>query len=174
MPTVGVLRLHNTASMELFSIGYITAIAAASGCDIQRSRTDDDSIDVYLSSRQPGRPRIDFQVKATTTIADTRSGAMSFPFRLKSKNYNDLRLMEADFMVPRLLIVLLMPERTVDWIEHGDRHALLRHNSYYLNLAGLPALSGNTHTVQVPWANGFTVESLRSLMNFVAVNKVLP
>lgn len=166
--------MHVASRMALFSEAYATAIAAVCGYEIRSTRLDDDSIDVDLRSKQPGRPRLEIQLKATSTVLDTRSTTQSFPFRLSAKNYNDLRLPIDAIIVPRMLVVVLMPDELGQWLEHGDRHLLLRHDSYFLNLRNQPAITTKTCTVQMPWGNHLTVESLRNLMDHVAAHKDLP
>ena len=131
--------MYITARMALFSEAWVTAVAARAGFDVQSTRTDDDSIDCEFKSKDQGRARLEVQLKATFTVADTRQTANHFAFPLSRKNYDDLRIPSAELVVPRLLVVLLMPRDDADWIAHGDHFMTLQHGAYYRNLRGLPA-----------------------------------
>ena len=88
---------------EQFSRAYVQAIAATAGFAWSTMSVDDDSIDLTLHQRR-GRglissPRIDLQLKCTaaeTPIAE------HFSFKLKMKNYDDLRVEEG--LLARLLL----------------------------------------------------------------------
>lgn len=105
------------------------------------------------------RPRIEFQAKASSQEL-LQKHHLAFP--LSIKNYNDLR---AEVIVPRLLIVVLMPEQQDDWLDHSEEKLCLRHCGYWLSLAGQPDTENTaTVTVHLPRQQQFNSEALHTLM----------
>ena len=145
---------------ERFSLAYISAVAARTGFDLVEPRVDVDSIDGTLISHTGRRPRIEFQAKAT---ARDVVGAEAVTFTLPVKNYDDLR---AEVIIPRLLILVVLPEREEDWLTHSEDSLILRHCGYWLSLAGEPE-RGNiaTVTVRIPRHQRFDPIALEALMN---------
>ena len=145
--------------MEELSFAYVKGIAARAGFKVARPNTDTDSVDGILMSDYGRRPRVDFQAKSTTRDL-LRGDSIHFP--LPVKNYNELR---ADTMVPRILVVLLMPVDPAEWLVQSPEELCLRHCAYWLSLEGRPATDNPSNvTVSVPTANIFSVEQLTGLM----------
>lgn len=99
--------------------------------------------------------------------ARTPDGEPTWPYDLKVKNYEELR--HLDFQVPRILVVVAVPEDVSRWVEQDDERMLLRHCGWWVSLRGRPA-SSNDHTVRVgiPRDQRFDVAGLRTLMNRIA------
>ena len=87
---------------EQFSNAFL---AAVSGCSISKPVPDIDTIDWTLSNRLPRRPKLDVQLKCTSS--DDGTGDL-IAFELKRKNYDDLIL--TNLIDPRILVVV-----TVRW-----------------------------------------------------------
>jgi hypothetical protein len=152
--------MNKPERMELFSRAYVEAVAAASGYDVTRPTVDDDSVDGIILSRVGRRARIEFQLKATGRDL-IREEHIHFP--LPRKNYDDLRV---ETLVPRVLIVVTMPEAEGDWIVQSPEQLSLRHCGYYRALLGAQEVDNKYQiTVAVPLANVFSVDMLRSLMD---------
>ncbi|TAF58914.1 MAG: DUF4365 domain-containing protein [Oscillatoriales cyanobacterium] len=94
---------------EQFSNTYLQAIATVSGYSLYKPFVDDDSVDWGIAAKGgTGRiraPRLELQLKSTSR--DVRENN-SIRYPLKLKNYDDLRI--DDFAVPRILVVVLIPE----------------------------------------------------------------
>jgi len=154
--------------MEQFSIAYCHAVASVAGLSmIGPVEPDDDSVD-YTIGRSGGRgslrsPRLDVQLKATAQdVIRDEYLAIALPV----KNYSDLR---ASTAVPRLLMVVVMPEDASDWLTQSEEELCMRRCGYWLNLRGSDASENEaTVTVHVPRANQFTVEALRTIMDRIA------
>lgn len=145
---------------ELFSIAYIRAVAAVSGYQVTRPELDFDSVDGVLASSERRRARIEFQAKATSQ--DVLKGE-NIRFPLKMKNYDDLR--DDDIMIPRILIVVLMPREPEDWLTQTPDELCMRHCGYWLSLEGRPEKPNEaTTTVSIPTSNIFDSSHLRDLM----------
>lgn len=149
---------------EQFSRAYVQAIAACAGFAWSMPSVDDDSIDLIL--HQTGgcgtiySPRLELQLKckaATTPTGD------NFSHSLKLKNYDDLR--HTDILVPRILVVVLVPENADEWLGHTESELAMRRCGYWVSLRGLPPSDNTTgQTVTLQRAQMFTVESLKGIM----------
>ena len=146
--------------MEEFSLAYISAVAAVSGCQVIHPRLDHNSVDGMLRSSEGRQAQIDFQAKATSQDF-LRGENIHFP--LKKKNYEDLR--DDDIMIPRILIVVLMP-REPEWrLTQTPDELCLRHCGYWISLEGWPAKQNKAEiTVHIPTSNIFDRSHLRDLM----------
>lgn len=83
-------------------------------------------------------------------------------YSLSIKNYDDLR---ADTVLPRLLVVLVLPQSQVDWLIHHPDELILKKCAYYVNLKGLPeSMNAGHETVYLPITNMLTPAALKDLM----------
>jgi Domain of unknown function (DUF4365) len=155
---------------EHFSYAYFRAVVCAAGFCVYRPEVDKDSIDLGIAMDGPGQttrsPRLETQVKCTAAgeLADDR-----LSFQLKLKNYDDLRF--ENFLVPRILVVITVPENEDDWIAQTDRELALRHCGYWVSLRGKPAYAGAAVdpkvTIHLPRNQPFSVLEVRRLMEMV-------
>jgi Domain of unknown function (DUF4365) len=153
---------------QQLSIAYLHAVASAAGFACQAAGVDNDSVDQTLVARGwvhknalLRSPKIDVQLKSMAReplMATDRS----FTFRLNRKNYNELRYPS---MVPRLLVVLLLPRQRRLWLEQDDQRMLSRYAAYYVSLSGMPeAIQRGKVPVTIPRKNLLSVANLRRLM----------
>jgi hypothetical protein len=155
------IGMSRPAQQECFGDAFLLAVAAVAGCAVSFRRPDDDSIDWTLSSKLSRRPKIDVQMK-TWTGDDGTSDPIRYP--LKRKNYHNLIL--TDVLVPRILVVVTMPQEIGEWMELSEEQLLLRRCGYWVSLAGQPQSDNQTSvTVSVPRANVLTADSLQGLMH---------
>lgn len=151
---------------EELSNSYINTIAAINGFGCEFTRKDFDSIDVritcngYMESDSTIRsPNLGIQLKATSSI-DATDGF--FPFPLPIKNYDDLR---SNTLEPRILVLLVLPDDKIHWINHSVDELIIRKCAYWLNLKGMPESTNTTNkTVNIPIDNVLSPEKLRELM----------
>ena len=155
---------------QQLSIAYVHAVAARAGYACQVINIDNDSIDVQLAARGfvhekavLRSPKIDVQLKATSQPVLKES---HLSFTLPIKNYNELR---EPVLVPRILVVLLLPEDDALWLVQSEDAMITKHCAYWMALLGRSE-TGNQRsvTVQLPREQQFTVPILRSLMERVA------
>jgi Domain of unknown function (DUF4365) len=145
------------------SIAYARAVVAAAGFNVFRMEEDEDSIDLGVAATahrdMPRQPMLSVQLKCT---AGRRPAGLTLPYELRMKNYEDLR---ADTIVPKILVVLVVPSRTRHWLRLSEDYLLLRRCGYWMSLQGHPALP-NTHTttVYLPRQQQFTPLSLQVIM----------
>ncbi|MBF0614325.1 MAG: DUF4365 domain-containing protein [Magnetococcales bacterium] len=151
---------------EKFSEAYVRAVAAVAGFGVSRPEVDDDSVDLTIAARggkgTVRSPRLDIQLKCTANAAIDEGKTFSFP--LKIKNYDDLR--DEQVMVPRVLVVVRVPDDVAEWSEVAEDQLLLRHCGYWVSLRGASAVNNTTNkTVDIPRSQIFTVDHLKSIMN---------
>ena len=147
------------AMKERFSLAYIGAVASRAGYYIIEPRVDQDSVDGIIMGDFGRRPRIDFQAKATARNILRES---HLAFSLSVKNYNDLR---ADTRIPRILIVVLVPGDTSQWLSQTHDELCLRNCGYWISLDGQPPRrNARSVTIDVPTSNMFSSEQLADLM----------
>jgi hypothetical protein len=165
--------MEENEQKQQLSLAYLHAVASAAGYSCYLPFVDDDSVDRALVAhgRIPGpleSSRIDLQLKSVARDALTENET-AFAYRLRKKNYDELRGLH---MVPRLLVVLLLPRAPGAWIEVRHDQMLSRYAACYLSLSGMPAKSNvSTVTVSVPRQNLFSVANLRRLMEQAAQGK---
>ena len=92
---------------EGLSLVYARAVAARAGFLTSVPEPDRDSVDLRIQAGGPRRPALDLQLKTTVDLGEPQAGVL--PFRLSTKNYNDLRILT---QTPRLLVVLELPRRS--------------------------------------------------------------
>lgn len=149
---------------EDFSFSYVWAIAASAGVVFEPARVDRNSVDARLralDSTHTSAPQIEVQMKCTST-PDRDDAHLKFP--LPVKNYNDLR---ARVIVPRVLIVVVVPSQNVDWIRFdGEHSSTLQHCAYWHSLRGLPSTdNSSTVTVSIPRHSIFDRNALLEMIN---------
>ena len=152
---------------EELSYAYIHTLAARAGFSCDRPKKDRQSMDIQVNSE--GTVCDDFEFHETHLGLQLKATACEMPagdtfsFPLPIKNYNDLRRKQ---VIPRLLVLFIMPLDATQWLEHEvEEHLLARRCAYYLNLYGEPAVENETtKTVHVPRANVLTIAALTEFM----------
>lgn len=155
--------MHIDQQKQQFSFAFVHAVATVAGYSLYDIRVDDDSIDCGIAARggenTTRKPRLEAQLKCTSRDL---LGEETLNFPLKTKNYDDLR---ADSIVPRILVVVTVPEDVNLWLDQTEDQLTIKHCAYWVSLAGRPE-SGNiaTVTINIPRTAQFTVRELQSMM----------
>ena len=152
------------AQKEQFSRAFVQAVASVAGFAWSQPSVDEDSVDLTLAAKGGGgtirSPKVDLQLKchAASTPTDDH---ISFP--LKVKNYEELR--DDTVLVPRLLVVVLVPDDVGDWLSDTESELSLRRSGYWVNLRGEPATqNSSTVSVQIPRGQRLNPDGLRGIM----------
>lgn len=156
-----------TQSKEQFSHAYVRAVASVAGYAVYKPEVDDDSVDLGLAARGRGdtirSPRLELQLKCTAQDV-LRSEHVSL--ELGRKNFEDLR--GTDLLVPRILVIVVVPVRPDTWIVQTEDSLAMRRCGYWLSLRSYTDTENVTSvTVQIPRVNVFSVDNLRDLMALV-------
>ncbi len=153
---------------EALSKAYIEAVAAGARFTTSEPKIDRDSVDITIYSGDNRSARLDIQLKATQKLGDPINGR--FKFSLKLKNYNDLI---RDTMVPRILVVLDLPENENEWLSVSPSELILRKCAYWQNLNGLPNTENTENiTIHIKNSNRFDVAGLKELMRQAGAGKI--
>lgn len=157
--------MHLSYRQEAFSVAYVRAVAAVAGFRVQEgAQPDDDSVDLTLAARGPygalRSPKLDVQLKCTLRCP---TGDLEFAYDLKAKNYEDLR--QTNFQVPRILVVVAVPEDVSEWVAQDDEQLTMRHCGWWISLRGMAA-SANSEKVRIkiPFGQRFDVSQLEAMM----------
>lgn len=156
---------------EQWSRVYVRAIATAAGYAVSTPEVDQESIDLSVSgclvADVPCPPRIDLQLKGTSD-AQVRDDCLIY--RLKRKNYDELRYTASQVLVPRLLVVVLIPKKEPDWHAQTEEELVIRQCGYWVSLQGQEPNAGRGDKVQVrlPRCNILSVKGLQELMRRAA------
>ena len=71
--------------------------------------------------------------------------------------------------MPRLLVVVVIPESEEEWLRHSEDELCLRRGGYWMSLADLPTTANEVSvTVQMPRSQVFDAEAIRNLMSRAA------
>lgn len=152
---------------ELFSYAYIHAVASAAGYSSEVTKERDRyGIDLTISGEtEDSFPQLDVQVKSTSMDV-LGEEFISYPLRLK--NYNDLRKVQVT--VPRILVVVLVPDKMEDWLHQSEQELCMKYCGYWKSLRGEPETENTTNlTVYLPRKKLFSVNSLKNIMQNIAV-----
>ena len=151
---------------EEFSYAYIYAIVSAAGYSFQIANRplDIGGIDIIISGEEQEYslypPRLEVQVKSTST-AVIDNEFIRYP--LKLKNYNELR--KSKTLVPKILVIILLPDNPQEWVNQSEEELCLRRCGYWLSLKGQPETQNvESVTVYLPRQQLFTAEKLRNIM----------
>jgi hypothetical protein len=160
---------------EQLSFAYLQAVASRAGFSVEKVDVDRDSIDLKICARGQladdaglTSPELAVQLKATARAA-ADGDEIAFP--LSKKNYNDL---VAPSLVPRILVVFVMPEDESEWLTHTPESLILRRCAYWLSLRGRPPTTNEvSQTVHLSRQRPLTHDSLRELLRKVAREEAL-
>ena len=152
---------------QQFSFAYVRAVAATAQIAVSKPETDDDSVDLLFQQRGGGgkvrSPRLEAQLKCTE-IAIVHDDHIAYP--IKIKNYEDLR--SKDLLVPRILIVVTVPDNLNDWLNHSEGELAVRKCGYWVSLRGREETNNLANvTVHLPRINQFTVAGLHGIMQLI-------
>lgn len=161
--------MHIDQCKEQFSIAHTRAVASAAGYSVAEPAVDDDSIDLMIAGRGGHgtlrSPRLEIQLKCTSKQSYLKPGYLHFP--LSKKNYDDLQ--GIDFAVPRILVVMFVPDDRTNWLNQSQHELRMLHCSYWVSLRlSLPSTNKASITVHLPRTNMFTVDQLRAMMHTIS------
>jgi hypothetical protein len=158
------MQMPITFRKEQFSRAYVAAVAAAAGYATSRPDPDIDKIDLTVHARgsegHVRSPRVDLQLKCTEVDAGAGD---ALAFDLDRETYDILRA--ADYVVPRYLVVVVVPTNVSDWLEQTSEQLALRRCGYWLSLRDAPPTSNSvSQRVEIPRQQVLSVASLREML----------
>lgn len=156
------------------SYAYLHAVASHAGMSCRNAtRLEDNAgIDATLTAWGPFPgamwTEVDLKVQLKATISAPADDGHSLSYFMRGvKRYDALRADE--LMVPRILVVLFLPEAEDQWLQHSAEQLVLRKCAYWVSLRGAPAATSSTGTtVKLPKAQVFSPANLLGLMQRLA------
>lgn len=144
-------------------------MAAAAGYATSKPSVDDDSVDWQIAATggqgTTRSPRLEIQLKCRTEL-DVLDDEFRLP--LEVKNFNDLA--PTNVMVPRILVLVMVPTNVSEWLSLDDMSLVLRNCAYWVSLRGRePSDNTHTETVGIPRSQRFDVDALREMMGRISV-----
>lgn len=158
---------------EQFSHAFVRAVVSVAGLRMSSPDVDDDSVDWCLAGRggtnRYRSAKLDIQLKCTGRLDFSET---AFSFALSPKNYNELRY--TNYMVPRILIVVQVPEQIDSWLLQSAESLAMRRCAYWASLWNFRE-SDNTSsvTIRIPTSQLFTVAAVQMLMAKVSRGETL-
>lgn len=160
---------------EEFSYAYIYAIASAAGCICQRTTTPLDKLGVDLiitgiaASGLPNFPILYIQVKCTSRDI-LNDNSLRYPLNIK--NYEELSTSNA--YPPRIIIVVIVPDRVNDWLQQTEAELCLKRCAYWISLEGAASTDNKERvTISIPRTNIFSAQTLTTIMQRIATGRQL-
>lgn len=169
-PYYGGEEMEKTEQMQQFSLAFVYAIAAQAGCNHSKPEVDDHSVDLKLLKNMPGHlledPELNIQMKSTYQDLKRCENVLKYVLR-NMKNYNDLR--KTNVQIPRILVLVRMPENPDKWIKEQNDCIELYRDVYWVSLKGFPEkLNTTSVTIDIPVTQRFNATELTRLMNCIA------
>lgn len=167
------LELSKTEHQGNFGESFVRVLASAAGLTVAKEDLDTRGIDLTIGHKGKlglrRHPNIDVQVKSwSQRIARERGGC--WQYHLRTKHFNQLA--GTDFMVPRFLVLVIVPDDWHDYAAHTPAVAQLKHAAYWTSLrdrAESELDPDGKVAVDVPVQNLLTVDSLHALMTSAAL-----
>lgn len=154
---------------EEISRAYVYAIAACCGFAVSNWSQDQGCVDVSIGASGAlgggtlEDPRIDLQLKCTSDARHLHEEHITW--QLSRAHYDKLRARSSS---PKLLVVLVLPEREAEWMEHGIESLTIRRCAWWLSLSGMPPITTESKNLHLPRTNVFSPEQLKSMMERVS------
>jgi hypothetical protein len=146
---------------------YVLAVAARCGYKVITWSQDTGCVDVSIGASGAigegtlADPLLHLQLKCTSDAKHAlKHGSISW--FLERAHYEKLRARAAN---PKLLVVLLLPERREEWVTHTVEELVLRRCAYWVKMTGMPETTNDSGvTIRLPAHQVFSPEQLRGLM----------
>ncbi len=152
---------------EQLSNAYLRAVAAAAGFQVYKPEPDVNKNDWGIAAPGPKKtvrsPKVEVQLKCTSRHVLLTD---DLAFAVDPETYENLR--NPRHMVPRILVVVIVPDDTLGWLVHSEENLALHHCGYWYSLRGMPMSDNKASvTLRIPRDQQFTVEALTGMMERV-------
>jgi hypothetical protein len=155
-------------AQEQFSVAYVRAVVSAARCAYASKEVDVHGVDFSVEHQlQEG----DHEFGFSTLDAQLKSSGQDIvhehfvTYTLQRKHYDKLRT--TNVTVPRILVVVAVPNDIAEWMEQTEEGMLMRKCAYWTSLAGAEDRDQGTISIRLPRVNVFDVTALCELMRRV-------
>lgn len=169
----------NNIESEL-SYAYLHAIASNAGasCSVSNRGLDGNGIDASITGWGPfpsggylKEITIHVQLKATIGVPTETDDYFSY-FLNGTTRYDDLRANTVS--VPRIMVVLFLPNEAVDWLTISSEELTLKKCAYWVSLNGANASTNTTgETVYLPKAQIMNSDNLMQIFAKLSRKEIL-
>jgi hypothetical protein len=160
---------------EALSRAYVFAVASRAGVNIAGSAKDYGVDGTFRrifvfpdnTRTETGFP-LDFQLKASIncTVGETHVS-----YRMNATAYNKLVWRRNNGSTPILLILMVLPNDPVTWINHSEDQLLLRHCCYW-HLVGYEEITTATTMLEIPREQALNPAALDDLLDAVEAGEL--
>lgn len=160
------------------SYAYLHAVASRAGvaCECLGRHSDNLGVDAelhavgeYAENAVVTDMTVHLQLKATIRQPSQHDDKLSYSLD-DIKRYDKLRCTKTN--LPRLLVVLFLPEDPAAWLSQTEDELILRKCAYWVSLRGAPpSRNHKSQTVYLPRAQAFDVEGLNRLFGRLALQE---
>ena len=155
---------------QQLSVAYVHAVAARTGYTCQVQNVDDDSVDVQIGAKGYVHDR---SAHLLTSNRDPAQGDIIPAIEAKllelSIGSEELSRASRTTLIPRLLLVLVLPKNPAEWMETSEECMISRRCAYWASLLGMRETSNTSKiSVRLPRSQQFNVEQLQGLMQRVS------
>ncbi len=157
-----ITRNHRQEALCRAYVHGVAALAGLNSCD----HGNDYGIDLSLRTveelgnrHEDGGTQVDLQLRSTTRA---HVSADSVRYDLDVRTYDLLRRLPR---VPRILVVLVLPDDERQWLTLSSEELVIRHAAYWYALRGAePIAATSSIRLTIPRTQLFDVVGLRALM----------
>lgn len=156
--------------MAELSYAYLHAVAARAGFGCNFGSRIDDAASVDALLRVDEKLSVDsclwnfpieVQLKATQQTLTESNGKFSYFFKGVDR-YERLR--DPGSPLPKLLIVLILPSDSSQWLTLDENSLIARRCAYWVSLKGAPVSDNSTgQTIAIPRSQMLSVDGLRDV-----------
>ena len=157
---------------EDLSICYLKTITAVKGIAVERIEHDEDSVDVIIKKvlnidkNVPFNSQISVQLKSTSSKSQYSISKQEISYKLKVKNYNDLRMRAS---MPSILALLILPEEKEEWTKWTPDELIIKGKMFWLSLQDKEECDNKDNvTVKIPKENILNADTIESLIKKAA------
>ena len=161
--------------MAELSYAYLHAVAARAGfgCKVGSRIDDGASVDAFVRIDEKlcedsvlWNFDVEVQLKATKKELTDANGRYRYFFS-GIERYNRLR--EPGSPLPKLLIVLLLPRDSRQWLTLDENSLISRNCAYWVSLNGAPPSDNQSgKTIAIPRSQVLTVDGLRKVASILS------
>jgi hypothetical protein len=153
------------------SYAYLHAVATRAGFDCEIAGRHLDGAGVDAAVHEDGRLLApDSRLQAFTLHIQLKATRLApveqddrFSFSLAVRQYDRLR--EVRLAIPRVLVILFMPNNPAEWLDHSEDGLVARRCAYWVSLRGAPDSPNQaTQTVYVPRRQQLSPDGLKDIM----------
>ena len=164
--------MQTTQTKEDISISYISVLCAYAGIAYEIIRHDDDSTDGLLMERVQldngfcYNVQLRIQLKCTSSASQYIDNGEYIIYRLKAKNYNDLRTRST---TPVILGLLVLPEDEREWVKWSSEELLMKGCMYWADFSrNRESFNNSTVNVKLKKSNVINSDSLNRILTKIA------